>query len=91
MADKLRALVEKRDRANARPHRLTGEPVLPEHGAASKRRVCLVCRRVDDADMREAHREKYPHIKGTRALLKSLLPPMNCCPHDDGELVEISG
>jgi len=56
MKNTLRQLVRDYDKANARSHRLTGEPVLAARGDARTRRICISCRR--DADP-QLHREKW--------------------------------
>lgn len=48
MPDRLRSLIGKHDRDNARAHRLTGEPVVPPRGDSNKKRVCGSCWHVVD-------------------------------------------
>jgi hypothetical protein len=48
--DRLSRLVKAYDRANARPHRLSGDPLLPSPGGTAEkastttRLICLACR-----------------------------------------------
>lgn len=43
MPDRLRSMINKHDRDNARVHRLTGEPVMAPRGDSNVKRVCGSC------------------------------------------------